>query len=122
MTRDSRRATRVTASLTLALVATLSFGIASTAAAQTRVIVITGLGSDPKYIEQFRTEGAAITEALHTRYGIPDADITWLGEDSTSKSPRYRGLSNRENIEKAVTAIASAAKPNEQVVMILIGH
>ncbi len=87
-----------------------------------QVLVITGLGGEPPFIEEFRTLGQSLSDAMHTRFAVPDSDITWLGEDSTGKSPHYRGLSNRENIQKAVARIAATAKPNEQVVIVLIGH
>ena len=64
---------------------------AAVAAAQTRVLVVTGLGAEAKYHDQFMSLGDRLTSALHDRYSIADSNIAWLGEDSTAKSIRYRG-------------------------------
>jgi hypothetical protein len=92
------------------------------AQAQTRALVVTGLGAEPKYQQQFRTLGARLTAALSSRYGIPEANIAWLGEDSTSNAKMYRGRSTSQNILREIDRLGAAAKPNEQVLIILIGH
>jgi hypothetical protein len=124
--RDQRSGVRSQRSrvrgIALALVCALGALAPSETEAQTHVVVITGIGREDKYIEQFRTLGASLSEALNKKYGIADSSITWLGEDSVAKPPRYKGLATRENIERALTRIASVAKPNDQVIMILIGH
>jgi hypothetical protein len=97
-------------------------GLAMSAAAQTRALVVTGLGAEPKYQQQFRSLGARLTTALATKYGIPAANIAWLGEDSTNASKMYKGRSTSQNIMREIDAIGAAAKPNEQVLIILIGH
>jgi hypothetical protein len=100
----------------------LLVALASPVAAQTRALVITGLGAEPKYQQQFRSLGARLTTALSTKYGIPAANIAWLGEDSTNASPMYRGRSTSQNIMREIDAIGAATKPSEQVLIILIGH
>ena len=90
--------------------------------AQTRALVITGLGAEPKYQQQFRSLGDRLTKALSTKYGIPAASIAWLGEDSTNVSKMYKGRSTSQNIMREIDAIGAAVKPNEQVLIILIGH
>jgi hypothetical protein len=85
-------------------------------------VIVTGIGSEPKYVTAFRELGMTMSGALNTRFGIPDSAIAWLGEDSTAGSPRYRGLATRENIERELTKAASRARPNDQVVLVLIGH
>jgi hypothetical protein len=92
------------------------------AQAQTRALVVTGLGAEPKYQQQFRSLGARLTTALSTKYGIPTANISWLGEDSTNTSKMYKGRSTSQNIMREIDALGAAAKPNEQVLIILIGH
>ena len=46
--------------------------------AQTRALVVTGLGAEPKYQQQFRSLGARLTTALSTKHGIPAANIAWV--------------------------------------------
>ncbi len=90
--------------------------------AQTQVLIVGGLGGEPKFVERFRMLGAELSGALHARFGIPDASIAWLGEDSTSRDPRYRGPSTRAAVEKQIEAIKARCAPGSQVVIIFIGH
>ena len=92
------------------------------ALAQTRALVVTGLGAEPKYQQQFRALGSRLTTALSTKYGIPASNIAWLGEDSTNASKMYKGRSTSQNIMRELDAIGAAVKPNDQVLIILIGH
>ena len=94
----------------------------SLAAAQTRALIVTGLGAEPKYRQQFMALGERLSKALTTKYGIPEANIAWLGEDSTGTSRTYRGRSTAQAITRELDRIAAAARPNEQVLIILIGH
>jgi len=104
------------------LLLVLALATPSLARAQTRALVVTGLGAEPKYQQQFRSLGARLTTALSTKYGIPAANIAWLGEDSTNASKMYKGRSTSQNIMREIDALGAAAKPNEQVLIILIGH
>jgi hypothetical protein len=95
---------------------------ARAAQAQTRVLILTGIGQEQKYIEGFRAMGAQLSEAVRTRYAVADSNITWLGEDTTNVSKWYRGLANKENIQKAVAKMQATVKPGDQVIVVLIGH
>ena len=90
--------------------------------AQTHVVIISGLGGDPKYVQRFSSLAVQLSSALHTRFGIPEANIKWLGEDGTNASPRFSGQSTKVNIERTVNALASNAEPAAQIVFVLIGH
>ncbi|MEO5569128.1 MAG: hypothetical protein ABIR92_11580 [Gemmatimonadaceae bacterium] len=90
--------------------------------AQTRALIVTGLGAEPKYQQQFMALGERLSTALVTKYGIPEANVTWLGEDSTSKVKSYKGRSTSVAILRELDLIATSAKPNEQVIVVLIGH
>ena len=93
-----------------------------TIAAQTHLVIISGLGGEKKYAESFMQLSATLAEAANKRLGIPDAGIVWLGEDSVSKRPYYRGQASKVNIERTVTQLASRAGPGDQIAFILIGH
>ncbi len=115
----------MTRALTLAaclLAATPALTPGATARAQAHVLVVTGLGGEARFSARFRRLGADLAGALHSRFGVPDANIAWLGEDSTYRDPRYRGRSTRDAIERELRAIRARAKPGEQVAIFLIGH
>jgi hypothetical protein len=90
--------------------------------AQTHLVIISGLGGEKKYSESFTQLASALADVAGTRFGIPDAEIIWLGEDSVSKRPHYRGQSTKVNIERAVTQLAGRVGAGDQVAIVLIGH
>jgi len=90
--------------------------------AQTHVLVVAGLGGEPRFSDRFRALGADLVRALHGRFGVPDANIAWLGEDSTSRDVHYRGRSTRDAVEKEVAALRARARPGAQVVFVFVGH
>jgi hypothetical protein len=89
---------------------------------QTRVVIVSGLGGEPKYSAEFNAEATGLATALRDKFGVPEANISWFSEDSVSKSPFFRGESTKPNVEKAILAIASRAEPASQFVLVLIGH
>ncbi len=89
---------------------------------QTRVVIVSGLGGEAKYSEEFRNEATQLAAALHDRFGIPDSNLLWFGEDSVNASPRFRGQSTKSNVEKAILNIAAHAEASSQFVIVLIGH
>jgi hypothetical protein len=90
--------------------------------AQTRVVIVTGLGGEAKYSAEFVAEASGLAGALHDRLGVPDSNIFWFGADSVAHAPRFRGLSTKPNVEKAILSIAAKAEPSSQFVLVLIGH
>jgi hypothetical protein len=90
--------------------------------AQTRVVIVSGLGGEPKYSTEFRAEAVGLATALHDRFSVPDSNIKWFGEDSISHAPRFSGQATKPNIEKAILAMAAKAEPSSQFVLVLIGH
>jgi len=90
--------------------------------AQTRVVIVTGLGGEPAYSTQFSAEAQSLAGALNTRFGVPVANIRWFSEDSLSPSPFFKGQSTKGNVEKAILGIAAIAEPASQFVLVLIGH
>ena len=88
--------------------------------AQTQLVIVSGLGGDPKYTLEFGQLSGALATAAAERAGLPDSAITWLGENGSPKSRWYRGVSTRENLERAFQRLSSAG--TSPVVVILIGH
>jgi hypothetical protein len=89
---------------------------------QTRVVIVSGLGGEAKYSATFAAQAEGLVAALHDRFGLADSSIFWFGEDSVSRSPRFRGQSTKPNVERAIMAVAARAEPSSQFVLVLIGH
>lgn len=107
------------ASVLLALSASFH---AAPARAQTRALIVTGLGAEEKYKRQFMSLGEQLTTALHGRFGIAEISIAWLGEDSTSRSKMYKGRATSQTIAREFDRLATNSKPGDQVFIVLIGH
>lgn len=91
------------------------------ALAQAQLVIISGIGGDPKYTRQFGELSASLAQAANQRARVPDTTIVWLGDTSSRASKWFRGPSTRDNVERTLSRIA--ARPgNDQVVLVLIGH
>jgi hypothetical protein len=113
----SRRATWVRRS-----VMTLGLLAASTLSAQTHLVIVSGLGGEAKYAAQFRSLSQSLAEAAVKRFGIPQSEVLWFGEDSVSKQPYFSGQSTKANVERALTQLAAKSSRGDQIVLVLIGH
>jgi hypothetical protein len=92
------------------------------AQAATHLVIISGLGGEKKYSDSFTRISAALADAAKTRFGLPESEILWFGEDSVSKAAHYRGQSTKVNVERAIGQLASRAVGGDQVVIVLVGH
>ena len=95
--------------------------VASNAAAQTKLVIVSGLGGTPKYTKDFADLANAMASAARERAGIPDSAITWYGDPAAAKSKWYRGPSLKDTLEAAFARLA-AHPLTEQLVLVLIGH
>ena len=92
--------------------------------AQTQLVIVSGLGGDPKYTQQFGELSNSLAQAAKDRARLNDSSIVWLGDTAApaaAKSTWFRGASTRANVEQTLGRLA--ARPgNEQLVLVLIGH
>ena len=100
--------------------AMLALSLAS-AGAQTRLIIVSGLGGAPKYTKSFADLANSMAKAAKERAGMPDSAIAWYGDPAATKSKWYRGPSLRDTIE-SVLARQAQRPVTEQLVLVLIGH
>jgi hypothetical protein len=106
----------------LQLAAAVSFLASRVALSQTHLLIVSGLGGEKKYVESFATLAQSFADAASKRFGLPNEEIIWLGEDSVSKKPFFKGQSTKANVERAMHDLATRAKPGDQVMIVLIGH
>jgi hypothetical protein len=84
----------------------------SAAAQQTHLLVITGVPGDEEHAQQFQKWATTFIDAAKKNDLVPEANITYLSEKR----------STREGVTKAFGDVAARAKPNDAVVILLIGH
>ena len=94
----------------------------STLQAQTHLVIVSGLGGDAKYGAQFRTLSQSLADAAVKRFGVPQTEVQWFGEDSVSRQPYFSGQATKANVERALTQLATKAGKSDQIVLVLIGH
>ena len=105
------RAARSLRSLVVALACTFLCA-APAFAQQTQLLVITGVPGDEEHAAQFQKWATSFIDAAKKKDAVPDANIIYLADKRAT----------REGVEKAFTDLAARARPNEGVVVLLIGH
>jgi hypothetical protein len=89
--------------------------------AQTHLLIVSGLGGEPKYVEAFRKLGLSLVDAAKTRYAMPDSEVVYLAEAGAADS-RISGVSTKENIERTIQRFAQRSGAGDQIVIVLVGH
>ena len=87
----------------------------------TRLLIVSGLGGDPQYAEQFVEWGLEMADAADTA-GIPPDNILFLAEDPEAAPGRIDARSTREEVERAVQELREGTAPEDRVLILLIGH
>ena len=81
-------------------------------AQQTHLLVITGVPGDEEHAQQFQKWAAGFIDGAKKKDAVADGNITLLADKQ----------STRDGVEKAFADLAAHAKPNDSVVVLLIGH
>lgn len=89
---------------------------------KTHVAVIVGLAGEPEHGELFRRWAGTLVDHASTRLGIPRERIIYLLEKLEQDSKRATGRSTKEEIDKALNTLATAAGTDDTVLIVLIGH
>jgi hypothetical protein len=87
-------------------------GAGSAVAQQTHLLVITGVPGDEEHAKQFDKWATTFIDAAKKKDAVADANITYLADKRAT----------RDAVQKAFADLAGRAKPNEGVVVLLIGH
>ena len=90
-------------------------------AQDTHLLIVSGLGGDAQYSEQFVDWGLQMMDAA-VAAGIDADRIRFLAEDPEAAPGKIRARSTREEIERAIDELSSAATPEDRVLVLLIGH
>ena len=89
---------------------------------QSYLLVIGGIGGEPKYTEAFHSWGSALVKAAVERHGMARENVTWLAE-SPERDPRWiSGKATKQAVEEALVALGGKAGASDQVFIVLIGH
>ena len=94
---------------------------AGAGAQQTHLVVVSGASGAEEFRDRFHEWGQTVVQAAVDKYGFDPADVIWLAE-RPDRDPLIDGPSRRENIEAALTDLATSAGPRDAVLILLIGH
>ncbi|HKB14134.1 MAG TPA: hypothetical protein VKD69_25895 [Vicinamibacterales bacterium] len=81
-------------------------------AQQTHLLVITGVPGDEEHAKQFQKWSDTFVDAAKKKDSVPNENITVLSDRGATK----------EGVEKAFADLSAKVKPNDSVVVLLIGH
>lgn len=95
---------------------------ASSGSAQSYLVVVTGLGGEPRYRTVFHEWATTLIDAAQSTYGLPRSHILYLAESAEVDPGRIDGRSTKDNIERALEDLAQRIEPEAQVFILLIGH
>ena len=112
--------TRSSAWLLVALsIALLSSPIACLAAANSFLLVVSGIGGEPAYSERFASWSTTLIEAAQSRMHMPRDRIVYLAENVTEG---VDGRSTSEAIGDAIGRLSKQAGAGDTIFVVLIGH
>jgi hypothetical protein len=103
------------------LLASLLFLATPAAAQDVHLLVIAGVGGDEAHSTQFNKWATTVIDAAN-KYGLPETSITYLAERTELDPARIKQRSTRENVLAAFADLAKSAKPNDEIIVLLIGH
>lgn len=119
MTRSGFRPEPRLARISLFLMACMS--ATSLAFADTHLVIITGVGGDEERTSRFAKWSIAALDAAK-KHGVPEANITYLGENLETSGGRMKARATRENVRNALIRLADSVKPDDEIFVLLIGH
>lgn len=92
------------------------------AAQDTHVLLIAGLGGEPQYTAAFHGWMSRFADAASEKYGVPAERIVYLAEDVQLDRTRVRARSTGDNVRSAFARLGGAMAPGDELVVLLAGH
>jgi hypothetical protein len=94
----------------------------SSAAQETRVLIVVGLGGDAEYRETFHRWATELRSAAVERFGVREEEIVYLGERPDEAPGEMQGRSTRDAVASALATMAGEVGPEDRILLVLIGH
>jgi hypothetical protein len=81
-------------------------------AQDTHLLIVVGLAGDPKHGDLFKAWGTTLSETATAKLALPKEHVTLLTDQQAT----------RDGVAKAFTSLASKAREQDTVVVVLFGH
>jgi hypothetical protein len=95
---------------------------ASATAAESHLLVVAGLGGDPRQRDAFHEQAVALASAAETRLGLRHENVACLTESPERDPSTIDGRSSLESVGAALAKLKARARPGDSVFLFLIGH
>lgn len=105
----------------LSLVLVLAAPATRAAAQDVHLLVIVGVGGDEAHTTQFHKWATTMVDVAK-KHGVPEANITYLGERTELDPAKMRAQSTREDVVQAFADLAKRATANGEIFIVVIGH
>jgi hypothetical protein len=90
--------------------------------AQTHLLIVSGLGGEPRWEQEFARWGATMYDAAVERYGMSRDQIVYLADKPEQDPERIAARSTKPELERALRELAGRAGPSDRILILLIGH
>lgn len=104
------------------LILALALLAPSAPAADTHLLVVSGISGDAVYRELFDGWSQAMLDAAEHALGLPRSRVTYLTEEREDDEARGDGPSRKVDVDRSIGEIAARAGPGDRVMIVLIGH
>lgn len=85
-----------------------------------QLVVITGLGGEPRFDQRFQAWAATLMDAA-VDAGLASSEIVYLAGNSSADA-RSRGRSSRENVLQSLADLAASGEHDKPLFVVIIGH
>jgi hypothetical protein len=85
-------------------------------------MVVVGLAGEPEHAELFQRWASTLVDGASSRLGVARDHIVYLTDEPEKDSKRATGKSTKQEIERGFATLATRAKPDDVVFIVLIGH
>lgn len=89
---------------------------------RTHLLIVTGASGEPRFATRFHALAMGLRAVATTKFGVPDAQVIYLAEQTTPDPRSITGRSTREGVTQAFDRIAARANAGDVVLILLIGH
>jgi hypothetical protein len=92
------------------------------AAEQSHLLVVAGLGGDPRSRDLFHEQAVTLASTAETQLGLAPENVTCLTEKPEREPSTIDGRSTLENLTAAFDGLSGRVRPGDRVFVVLIGH
>ena len=91
-------------------------------AAETHLLIVAGLGGDPRQRDAFHAQALALASAAETRLGLRHENVACLTESPERDPSAIDGRSTLDNVGAELAKLKTRVRPGDSVFVFLIGH